>query len=214
MGLIDINDYNERLYTIKSLVHSLPEPNFNTLQYLMTHLGRVQDQYPTTKMDSANLAICFAPNLLRQQVDDLSSIIHTGKQSTIIDALIEQHEWVFDPYPEGDEDLSEVDDDVDGIGEGESSGSGDGENEQETIEVAAATAAAAEDQELEVSGCLLDRELQDPPFLHPSHHEGHSKENTIPFSLSSSILVGTYAGAALTRISVENLLSNPELKHA
>ncbi|KAF9190183.1 Rho GTPase-activating protein 21 [Haplosporangium sp. Z 767] len=100
----DIEDYNEKLYTIKSLVHSLPEPNFNTLQYLMMHLGRVQDQYHTTKMDSANLAICFAPNLLRQEVNDLTSIINTGKQSSIIDTLIEQREWVFDPYPEEDED--------------------------------------------------------------------------------------------------------------
>ncbi|KAG0263657.1 Rho GTPase-activating protein 21 [Mortierella polycephala] len=98
-----IEDYNEKLYTIKSLVHSLPEPNFNTLQYLMMHLGHVQDQYHTTKMDSANLAICFAPNLLRQEVDDLTSIINTGKQSSIIDTLIEQREWIFDPYPEEDE---------------------------------------------------------------------------------------------------------------
>ncbi|KAF9574445.1 hypothetical protein EC968_006429 [Mortierella alpina] len=103
----DIEDYNEKLYTIKSLVHSLPEPNFSTLQYLMMHLGRVQDQYHTTKMDSANLAICFAPNLLRQQVDDLTSIINTGKQSSIIDTLIEQREWIFDPYPEEDEEEQE-----------------------------------------------------------------------------------------------------------
>ncbi|KAG0349616.1 Rho GTPase-activating protein 12 [Podila humilis] len=102
----DIEDYNEKLYTIKSLVHSLPAPNFDTLQYLMMHLGRIQGQYQTTKMDSANLAICFAPNLLRQEVDDLTSIINTGKQSSIVDTLIEQREWVFDPYPE-DEDEEE-----------------------------------------------------------------------------------------------------------
>lgn len=105
--LIDIEDYNEKLYTIKSLVHSLPEPNFSTLQYLMMHLGHVQDEYQTTKMDSANLAICFAPNLLRQEVDDLTSIINTGKQSSIVDTLIEQREWVFDPYPEDDEEDEE-----------------------------------------------------------------------------------------------------------
>ncbi|KAF9422288.1 hypothetical protein BGZ94_008614 [Podila epigama] len=103
----DIEEYNEKLYTIKSLVHALPEPNFNTLQYLMNHLGHVQDQYSTTKMDSANLAICFAPNLLRQQVDDLTSIINTGKQSSIVDTLIEQREWIFDPYPEDEDEEQE-----------------------------------------------------------------------------------------------------------
>ncbi|KAF9215977.1 Rho GTPase-activating protein 21 [Podila verticillata] len=115
----DIEDYNEKLYTIKSLVHSLPEPNFSTLQYLMMHLGHVQDQYQTTKMDSANLAICFAPNLLRQEVDDLTSIINTGKQSSIVDTLIEQREWVFDPYPEDDDE------------EEEGGGQGEKENEPE-----------------------------------------------------------------------------------
>ncbi|KAF9433946.1 Rho GTPase-activating protein 21 [Entomortierella beljakovae] len=99
----DISEYDEKLYTIKSLVHSLPEINFDTLKYLMTHLGHVQDQYQTTKMDSANLAICFAPNLLRQEVDDLTSIINTGKQSSIVNTLIEQQEWIFDPYPEDDD---------------------------------------------------------------------------------------------------------------
>lgn len=73
----------------------------------MMHLGHIQDQYQTTKMDSANLAICFAPNLLRQEVDDLTSIINTGKQSSIVDTLIEQREWVFDPYPEEDEEDEE-----------------------------------------------------------------------------------------------------------
>ena len=71
------------------------------------HLGRVQDQYEATKMDSANLALVFAPNLLRQEVDDISSIINTGKQSSIIDTLIEQREWVFDPYPVEDDEEEE-----------------------------------------------------------------------------------------------------------
>ncbi|KAF9920559.1 hypothetical protein FBU30_009602 [Linnemannia zychae] len=126
----DITDYNEKLYTIKSLVHSLPEANFNTLQYLMLHLSRVQDQYATTKMDSANLAICFAPNLLRQEVNDLTSIINTGKQSSIIDTLIEQQEWVFDPYPEEDDDV--------GDDHAVSGGGGRGEQEGQVLQGSAA----------------------------------------------------------------------------
>ncbi|KAG0050826.1 hypothetical protein BGZ83_004411 [Gryganskiella cystojenkinii] len=122
----DMEDYNEKLYRIKELVHSLPEANFNTLEYLMAHLGRIQDQYETTKMDSANLAICFAPNLLRQEVDDISSIINTGKQSSIIDTLIEQREWVFDPYPVEEDDEGEDD-------AGEEGGEGTEETEDTTL---------------------------------------------------------------------------------
>lgn len=141
---LDITDYNEKLYTIKSLVHSLPEANFNTLQYLMLHLSRVQDQYQTTKMDSANLAICFAPNLLRQEVDDLTSIINTGKQSSIIDTLIEQQEWVFDPYPEEEDET--------------------GEQQQQVHHAATKVPAEAADEEYEVVGGEIDgvrsRELE------------------------------------------------------
>jgi hypothetical protein len=81
-------------------------------------------------MDSANLAICFAPNLLRQEVNDLTSIINTGKQSSIIDTLIEQQEWVFDPYPE--EDAMEEDG-----GEGDDGNAGDQEEELELSQAAA-----------------------------------------------------------------------------
>lgn len=102
-----VRQYNEKLYQIKELIHSLPEANLNTLEYLMMHLGRVQDQYEATKMDSVNLALVFAPDLLRKEVDDISSIINTGKQSSIIDTLIEQREWVFDPYPVEDDEEEE-----------------------------------------------------------------------------------------------------------
>ncbi|KAG0327640.1 hypothetical protein BGZ99_007221 [Dissophora globulifera] len=157
----DISDYNEKLYTIKSLVHSLPEQNFKTLQYLMEHLGRVQDQYHTTKMDSANLAICFAPNLLRQEVDDLTSIINTGKQSSIIDTLIEQREWVFDPYPEEDEDEE---------GEGGVEAGEAGEDETENVGLEAHTRSGTNyDHETERL-TMLDHSLNDNDHA-PTYNE-------------------------------------------
>ncbi|KAF9940762.1 hypothetical protein BGZ65_006224 [Modicella reniformis] len=177
-SMIDISDYNEKLYTIKSLVHALPEPNFNTLQYLMSHLGRVQDQYHTTKMDSANLAICFAPNLLRQEVDDLTSIINTGKQSSIVDTLIEQREWVFDPYPEDDEDDDAVDQ-VEPAEEQEEQEEEEEEEEEEEKEEKEEKGLGQEPaQHLEYTGedhqqGTVDRKEQD---LHRSHEE-HGEVN-------------------------------------
>ncbi|KAG0343099.1 Rho GTPase-activating protein 21 [Podila horticola] len=161
----DIEDYNEKLYTIKSLVHSLPEPNFSTLQYLMMHLGHVQDEYQTTKMDSANLAICFAPNLLRQEVDDLTSIINTGKQSSIVDTLIEQREWVFDPYPEDDEEDEE----------------GQGEKEDEPTHHEQDVFVQYETQETVSDGAnVFDRALVDSEEGHVAREQHPQHQAAIP----------------------------------
>ncbi|KAI8350553.1 hypothetical protein B0O80DRAFT_458071 [Mortierella sp. GBAus27b] len=204
----DISDYNEKLYTIKSLVHSLPESNFSTLQYLMMHLGRVQDEYATTKMDSANLAICFAPNLLRQQVDDLSSIINTGKQSSIIDTLIEQREWVFDPYPEDDDDDEyQVDADIE-VGattgtDGRTTGTGheDGEQEQDVIDVGSPEDLVRQvknypfESSLDNQHAIVDHELlhHEHHYLNPFHssHQGHSQESSPKVSPFSPPIGGT-----------------------
>ncbi|KAF9971833.1 hypothetical protein BGZ73_005126 [Actinomortierella ambigua] len=172
----DISEYNEKLYFIKELVHSLPEPNFSTLKYLMMHLGRVQDHYQYTKMDSANLAICFAPNLLRQEVDDLTSIINTGKQSSIVDTLIEQREWIFDPYPtEEDEEEGSADsaaamaaaDNEEG-GRGEHDGADDGEGNLIDLEV----------EEDAVAGMVLHGRQGSLSSQHEAWHDHHQHQHS------------------------------------
>ncbi|CAG8485999.1 740_t:CDS:10 [Paraglomus occultum] len=60
-----ITDYNEKMYRLHSLIHSLPQVNFETLETLMRHLSRVTSYSEENKMEPPNLAIVFAPNLIR-----------------------------------------------------------------------------------------------------------------------------------------------------
>ncbi|XP_051900767.1 active breakpoint cluster region-related protein-like isoform X2 [Pristis pectinata] len=50
-----------------SLLHQLPQPNFNTLLYLLHHLKRVAQHEALNKMTLHNLATVFGPSLLRSE---------------------------------------------------------------------------------------------------------------------------------------------------
>lgn len=64
-------DNNTRVANIRLLVISLPPPHWRTLRYLIRHLAYVANFSPTTGMTSKNLAIVWAPNLLRSRDLDL-----------------------------------------------------------------------------------------------------------------------------------------------
>ncbi|OQV23783.1 Rho GTPase-activating protein 32 [Hypsibius exemplaris] len=54
-----------RLLKIHDVVSKLPPPHFRTLEFLMRHLARIASSSNKTGMNSKNLAIVWAPNLLR-----------------------------------------------------------------------------------------------------------------------------------------------------
>jgi RhoGAP domain len=54
-----IDNYDNRLIEIKTLVQSLPKENYTVLEYLMRHLVRVASLSEENKMEPSNLAIVF-----------------------------------------------------------------------------------------------------------------------------------------------------------
>jgi hypothetical protein len=50
---------------IAQVVQQLPPPHFRTLEYLTRHLARVAENNASTGMTAKNVAIVWAPNLLR-----------------------------------------------------------------------------------------------------------------------------------------------------
>ncbi|KAI9272086.1 Rho GTPase activation protein [Helicostylum pulchrum] len=101
-------DYEERMYQIKSIIHSLPKANYMVLEYLMRHLNRVASYSSVNKMESSNLALIFSVGLLRSSQQDLSSIMQSDLQSKIIEAIIQQVDWFFE---EDEQDLVQIDED-------------------------------------------------------------------------------------------------------
>ncbi|MEQ2269046.1 Rho GTPase-activating protein 30 [Xenotaenia resolanae] len=58
----------ERLVKIKDVLKELPDPHYRTLEFLMRHLVRMASYSSETNMHARNLAIVWAPNLLRWAV--------------------------------------------------------------------------------------------------------------------------------------------------
>ncbi|XP_071347066.1 rho GTPase-activating protein 30 [Trachinotus anak] len=57
----------ERLVKIRDVLKELPTPHYRTLEYLMHHLVRMASHSSETNMHARNLAIVWAPNLLRSK---------------------------------------------------------------------------------------------------------------------------------------------------
>ncbi|XP_067398987.1 rho GTPase-activating protein 33 [Emydura macquarii macquarii] len=55
----------ERLVRVHDVIQQLPPPHYRTLEFLLRHLARVATHSPETSMHVKNLAIVWAPNLLR-----------------------------------------------------------------------------------------------------------------------------------------------------
>ncbi|XP_072823281.1 rho GTPase-activating protein 33 isoform X3 [Vicugna pacos] len=55
----------ERLVRVHDVIQQLPPPHYRTLEYLLRHLARMARHSANTSMHARNLAIVWAPNLLR-----------------------------------------------------------------------------------------------------------------------------------------------------
>ncbi|KAF9976785.1 rho GTPase-activating protein [Actinomortierella ambigua] len=119
-----LEDYDERLMTIKDLVHMLPLPNYLLLKRIIEHLERVTDFEEINHMYATNLAIVFGPTLVRPGGASASSFARSmknlGHQQAIVKNMILQYHWLFDVEQEG--------------GREEDSGDGEGDQQEEAEE--------------------------------------------------------------------------------
>ncbi|XP_048394900.2 rho GTPase-activating protein 29-like [Stegostoma tigrinum] len=87
------------LLKVKDLLCQLPQANYNTLQYLMTHLCRVAEKEEENKMSASNLGIIFGPTLIRPRQTDatasLSSLVDYPYQAQMVELFITHYEKIF-----------------------------------------------------------------------------------------------------------------------
>lgn len=95
--------YQVKLEDLRQLLLELPRAHYQTLKFLMCHLACIAANGQKTGMDSKNVAIVWAPNLLKPRELELSAGLETlqiiGLQAVITEQLIKHHEFLF-----GDED--------------------------------------------------------------------------------------------------------------
>ena len=60
---------------IKSIVQNIPESNQETLHWLIVFLNKVAQYSSENKMDLANLATMFGPNLIRSQKQSATQLL-------------------------------------------------------------------------------------------------------------------------------------------
>lgn len=82
-------DPDKALEKLRSLVHGLPDINYETLRHLMLHLKKVADNSEKNRMDPKNLAIVFGPTVVRTAEENVEALVNDmPHQCKIIELLI------------------------------------------------------------------------------------------------------------------------------
>ncbi|KAL3884653.1 hypothetical protein ACJMK2_024775 [Sinanodonta woodiana] len=94
-----VKDEDNKLLRIHDVVQQLPPPHYRTLHYLMHHLARVAAHGHETGMHSKNLAIVWAPNLLRSKELEsgggAAALQGVGIQAVVTECLIVYADLIF-----------------------------------------------------------------------------------------------------------------------
>ncbi|KAM3848830.1 LOW QUALITY PROTEIN: rho GTPase-activating protein 9 [Vipera latastei] len=93
---VKISDHEEKVSKLTGLIQSLPQPNRDTLRYLLQHLRKVMDHSDTNRMTSHNIGIVFGPTLLRHERDIASLIEDMVYQNQVVEMLLTEFASIFE----------------------------------------------------------------------------------------------------------------------
>lgn len=99
--VVSVQGDHERLLHIQRVIKELPTPHFRTLEYLTKHLARLATLSTQTNMHTRNLALVWAPNLLRSK--DIESSSGNGDmafqevriQQSVVEFILNHTEEIF-----------------------------------------------------------------------------------------------------------------------
>ncbi|XP_069470259.1 rho GTPase-activating protein 32 isoform X3 [Ambystoma mexicanum] len=93
----------ERLVKIHDVIQQLPPPHYRTLEFLMRHLYHLATYCSITNMHTKNLAIVWAPNLLRsKQIESAcfsgtAAFMEVRIQSVVVEFILNHVDVLFSP---------------------------------------------------------------------------------------------------------------------
>nr|XP_046267000.1 rho GTPase-activating protein 31 [Scatophagus argus] len=99
--VVKVQGDHERLLHIQGVIKELPNPHFRTLEYLTKHLAHLATLSTKTNMHTRNLALVWAPNLLRSK--DIEASSGNGDmafqavriQQSVIEFILNHTEQIF-----------------------------------------------------------------------------------------------------------------------
>jgi len=89
-----IQDQAEKIRATRSTIDKLPEGNKNTLQFILVHLKKVSEFSSENRMGVSNLAIVFAPGLIRAEAE-ASALRDFKQQSMVFEDMIAHVDLLF-----------------------------------------------------------------------------------------------------------------------
>ncbi|XP_054828303.1 rho GTPase-activating protein 15 isoform X2 [Eublepharis macularius] len=92
---IKIQDSNNRVKSIKSLVQTLPRPNYDTMKILFEHLKQVAAKESMNLMSPQSLGIVFGPTLLRPEKETGAMGVHMVYQNQIVELMLCEYTKIF-----------------------------------------------------------------------------------------------------------------------
>ncbi|XP_021366144.1 rho GTPase-activating protein 26-like isoform X3 [Mizuhopecten yessoensis] len=96
-----------RIHDVHTLVHKLPEANFEMLELMIRHLKNISEQSDKNLMTVANLGVCFGPTLMRSEEESVAAIMDIKFLNIVVELLIFHYDKIFKTAPEG-ADISEI----------------------------------------------------------------------------------------------------------
>ncbi|XP_031427474.1 rho GTPase-activating protein 32 isoform X3 [Clupea harengus] len=103
---------DERLIKIHDVIQQLPPPHYRTLEFLMKHLSSLATCSSITNMHAKNLAIVWAPNLLRsRQIESAcfggpAAFLEVRIQSVVVEFILSHVDVLFGAKLTGHSSLS------------------------------------------------------------------------------------------------------------
>ncbi|XP_071847645.1 rho GTPase-activating protein 26-like isoform X20 [Apostichopus japonicus] len=88
-----------RINDIHALVHQIPEPNFEMLDMLISHLKKVSENCNRNLMTKANLGVCFGPTLIRPEEETMQAILDIKFSNIVVEILIANYDTIFKTCP-------------------------------------------------------------------------------------------------------------------
>uniref|UniRef100_A0A8C1YWM9 Rho GTPase activating protein 31 n=1 Tax=Cyprinus carpio TaxID=7962 RepID=A0A8C1YWM9_CYPCA len=98
---VSFKEEQERLQNIRSVIKELPVPHFRTLEYLTKHLAHLATLSHQTNMHARNLALVWAPNLLRSKEVEVPScngdiaFLEVRIQQSVVEFILNHTEQIF-----------------------------------------------------------------------------------------------------------------------
>ncbi|XP_029925641.1 rho GTPase-activating protein 31 [Myripristis murdjan] len=98
---VSVQGDHEKLLQIQKVIKELPVPHFRTLEYLTKHLAHLATLSTQTNMHTRNLALVWAPNLLRSKDIEVSScngdmaFQEVRVQQSVVEFILNHTEQIF-----------------------------------------------------------------------------------------------------------------------